>query len=189
MAEERPSPPYGVNRAVEEYNLRLRQFADSADLPLALFEEPDHLMIKTADPVDFEQKVQEIKPWAKPWSEEGSLAFIEMDWRFLVAAQLLVPYVLHSRRAGILEIMEAKGDEGRDYLGVEYGTFYCNDVYKTQRIVNSSGIKSDVNVNEAHNWRWLNVPINNHGQEVRFSDTKIIEIVETELEDGTAKLI
>ncbi|MEX1059186.1 MAG: hypothetical protein WEC17_02030 [Candidatus Saccharimonadales bacterium] len=180
------TPPEDINSSVEEYGQQFRHFTDAFDIPAALMREPDHLMLKAADPVDFAEKVREIKPW----TDQEQVAFMQLDWRFLAMAHLAVPYALApSRHVDWLEIMERKEASGYDYIGVEYASFYYPDINKAEGLINSRGIKIERLHDESRRWRWLNITMNDGGQEVRLSDTKLVEIVEQELEDGTARLI
>jgi len=181
------TPPEDINDLVSDYRGQLDYFAYSVDFPPILLQEPDHMMLKAADPVDFAEKVREIKPW----TEKEEVAFMELDWRFLAVARLVVPYTLTpSRHIGWLEIMEPKEARGYDYIGVEYASFHCPDINKAEKLVNNTkGVTVERLHDEPRHWRWLNIVMNGSGQELRLSDTKLEEIVEQELEDGTARLI
>ena len=180
------TPPEDINHLVGEYRQRLRYYVDSAGIPQSLLQEPDHMMLKAAGPVDFADKVREIKPW----TDEAQVAFMELDWRFLAMARLAVPYaVTDSSYADWLEIMEPKSAEGYDYIGVEYASFYFPDLKKAERKLNSRGVSTERILDQSRDWEWLNIVINQSRQEVRITDTKLVEIVEQELEDGSAKLI
>lgn len=179
-------PPEDINQLVGEYREQLRYYVDSAGIPQDFLTEPDHMMLKAAGPLDFAEKVREIKPW----TDEEQVAFMELDWRFLAMARLAVPYaVTESKYADWLEIMEPKPAEGYDYIGVEYASFYHPDINKVHKRLKSKGVKVERLHDEPRRWRWLNIVINNSGQEVRISDTKLVEIVEQELDDGSAILI
>jgi hypothetical protein len=178
--------PNGMGEAAYDYGNRLQHFRDSYDIPPGLFNEPDHVVFKTADQVDFADKTRAIRPFA----EAGQVAFAEINWRFLAAAQMIVPLTLWgTKRVGWVELMEPKSNGEYEYPGLEYAAFYYPNVMYAQIILNSRRIDSEMHCDEARNWRWLNVVMNKEGQEVRFSDTKLVEVVESELEDGTARLI
>lgn len=180
------TPPEDINGLVEDYGWQFRQFTDSVDLPPVLLEEPDHLMLKAADPVDFGDKVRKIRPW----TERGQVAFIELNWRFLAVAQLAVPYALgQSCYVEILEIMEPKEAQGYDYIGIEYASFYHPDINKAEKLVSSKNIRAERYHDESRGWRWLNIVMNGSGQEVRISDKRLVEVVDQELKDETARLI
>ncbi|HLG91217.1 MAG TPA: hypothetical protein VI336_03625 [Candidatus Saccharimonadales bacterium] len=180
------TPPEDINNLVDNYRQELGYFAYSVDLPPALLQEPDHMMLKAADPVDFAEKVREIKPW----TDKEEVAFMQLDWRFLAIARLVVPYTLaSSRHVDWLEIMEPKEARGYDYIGVEYASFYYPDINKAEKLVSSQGIRVERLHDESRHWRWLNIIMNDSGQEVRISDTRLATIVEQELQDETARLI
>ncbi|HEY5550086.1 MAG TPA: hypothetical protein VIK37_02725 [Candidatus Saccharimonadales bacterium] len=180
------TPPEEINDLVSDYRKQLDYFAYSVDFPPTLFQEPDHMMLKAADPMDFAEKVREIKPW----TDNEEVAFMELDWRFLAMAHLAVPYVLApSKHVDWLEIMEPKDAEGYDFIGVEYASFYYPDISKAEKLLAARSINVERLHDEPRQWRWLNVVMNNAGQELRISDTKLIEVVEQEIEDGTARLI
>jgi hypothetical protein len=179
-------PTDDINGEVYGYGQRLRHFSELYDIPPGLFDEPDHIVFKAADPVDFSDKVKTIRLW----TEGESVAFTQLDWRFLAAAQMVIPLALWEHKyVDWVEVMESRESEGQDYAGLEYAGFYYPDINYAQILLNSRSIDAQKYYDESHNWRWLNVVINEAGQEVRFSDTKLVEVVESELEDGTAKLI
>jgi hypothetical protein len=180
------TPPPGMSGAVHNYGQRLKHFKETYDIPPSLFDEPDHIVFKSIDTVDFADTVRGIKPFA----EKEKLAFAQINWRFLAAAQIIVPMALwESKLVDWVEVMEPRETEGHEYSGLEYAEFYYPDIRQAEILLNSHQVQARSFYDEKRNWSWLNVPINDKGQEVRFSDTKLVEVVQSEIEDGTARLI
>lgn len=177
------TPPEDIIKEVDEYGKRLVIFLNAARFPRELLTEPDHAAIKVADASDFDTKLHALKPFAE------QVAFTEMDWRFLAAAQLLVPLSLMPHRyVDWIEILEPKPEEvGKDFVGLKYGEFYFGNFGLAERKLRSRKITFDHRSDDSH--RWLSIVINEHGQELRLTDTKLVETVSEELESGTARLI
>ncbi|MEX2006721.1 MAG: hypothetical protein WD877_00895 [Candidatus Saccharimonadales bacterium] len=178
-------PPEDINADVSDYGQNLRSFAETYDIPRGLLAEPDHMVIKSADPVDFADKARAIRPW----TEEERIVFMEVNSRFLVAAEVITPWAVGHNWVNWLEIMEPRQEVGRDFIGLEYAQFYYSDIDYAGILLNSRNLEVEFYTDEGRNWRWLNVKINQVGQEFRLSDTKLVEIIGVELEDGTARLI
>lgn len=179
-------PPEEIIHEVGAYGQQLTRFVDSANFPHGLLSEPDHVVFKTTDPNDFGNKARAIKPWAE------QVAFIQIDWRFLIAARMVVPLALGGHRhVDWVEIIESQDRETRpasaDYVGLEYAEFYYSDFNHAEQLIKGRGIKIDRRADSSH--RWLNIVMNENGQEVRLSDTKLVEVVSGELESGAARLI
>ena len=158
-------------------------FTSVSGFPEGLLGYPDHVMIKSSSPSDFEEKVKAIRPWA----EES--AFMEIDSRFLVAAHLVVPLALAEHKpVEWLEIMEPKSPDGTvDYLGAEYAEFYYEDFNKAGLLMKRNKIPYEKRTDDNH--RWWNVRINDKGQELRVTDKPLSEIVDKELDEGTARYL
>lgn len=177
-------PPQNIVGGITEYGQRLQAFMHSTRFPKALLATPDYVMIKSGTPLDFNQKVKEIERWTK------YRAFLQIDWRFLVAAQLIVPLVLiPDKKIPMVEIMEAKSPEGTaDYIGAEYVAFFFSNLSTAKRLlINNDKISFRERSDGLH--RWLDIPINGQGQELRIVDKRIAGIVEQAIESGDAFLL
>lgn len=174
-------PPKDITCEVRKYGQTMMNFVRTSDFPEGLLGYPDHLMIKSTDASDFDKRVKEIGPWAE------QVAFVEIDTRFLVAAQLLVPLMLTDHRpVQWVEIMEPKSPDGTvDFFGVEYAEFYYNDFNKAGLMMKKQKIPAEKRTDGIH--RWWNIRMNEAGQEVRITDKPLSEIIGRELDDGTAK--
>lgn len=177
------TPPEDITKEVDEYGNRLLSFLNTTRFPNELLIEPDNTAIKVADASDFNAELHALKPFAE------QVVFTEMDWRFLAAAQLLVPLNLIPHwYIDWVEIQEPKPEEiGKDFVGLKYGEFYFGDFGLAERKLRSRKIAFDRKRDNSH--RWLNIVINEQGQELRLTDTKLVETVSEELESGTARLI
>lgn len=175
------TPPEDVTDGLAAYGKRLKEFAHSREIPDELLREPDHVMIKSANTADFAAVARGIHPWAE------QVVFTEIDLRFLVAARLLVPLALTDNHyVGGVEVMESRS-EAVDFLGLEYGQFFVPDFKRAERLIRRRKIPFQSRADNHH--RWLQLPMNNEGQELRLSDKKLDEIIDEELAEGAAKLL
>lgn len=177
-------PPSDLPVDVKVFGSKVTSYARSNDFPEALLSQPDHVMIKSINPADFDKKFNSLKPWTaeKPY-------FIDIDDRFLVAARLLVPMALSQHRpVDWIELMEPKSSEGTaDYLGVEYAEFFYTNFDQARLMLERKKIDYDRRADQDH--RWLNVRINDEGQEIRITDRMLAETIDSELETGRAKIL
>lgn len=175
------TPPEALSSAPDEYARSLHQFVDRSNFPEELLKEADYLMLKVATPADFSETARAIQLWASETS------FLEIDWRFLVAAQLFTPIsVSEISEVWTVEVMEAKSPDGTaDYIGPEYVQFYHPDFREAGHLLEKNRITHAKRTDGAH--RWWQVPMNPEGQELRISDKSIVEIIDNRLDDGRAK--
>ena len=175
------TPPPEIEREAQKYGQAMLRFVNSTDFPIDILTYPDHLMIKTTSPSDFDKKVKAINPWSE------QVAFMEIDERFLVAAHLVVPLTMTQYRpVEWLEIMEPKSPESTsDYPGAEYVEFYHNNFNEAGLLMKKRRITYEKRVDGHH--RWWNIRINDEGQELRITDKPLSEIIGQELDDGTAR--
>lgn len=176
-------PPEDITREVSEYGEKLSSFISSHRFPSGLLSSPDHVMIKSATPGDFGKKAREIKDWAE------YMAFTQIDWRFLVAARLIVPLsITRNRPVSWVEIMEAKSPDGTaDYIGAEYTTFFFDNLGAAEGLIRNQQIPMERRADGAH--KWLSININDQGQELRITDKCLTDTIDKELDDQTAWLI
>lgn len=176
-----PRKDQDIEDEARNYGRTLLSFVWGTDFPESLLSYPDHLMIKSSGPSDFERKVKALSPWAE------QAAFVEVDDRFLVAAQLVVPLAL-TQQKGVrwVEIMEPKSpDSTADFLGAEYTEFYYDNFYKAGLMLKKSRVEAEKRTDNNH--RWWHVRMNDKGQELRITDTPLAGIIGRELDDGTAR--
>lgn len=139
-------PPGDVMSEVRRYGQVMLDFVSWTNFPEPLLTQPDHLMIKTETPSEFDKRVKDLTPWAE------RAAFVEVDTRFLVAAQLVVPLALTDyRHVEWIEVMESKSpDATADYLGAEYVEFYVSDFNKAGQAMKKKRIPYEKRVDESH---------------------------------------
>lgn len=174
-------PPQDINDEVKKYGQTMLHFMWSTDFPEGLVTNPDHVMIKSATPSDFDKRVKSISPWAE------QKIFVEVDTRFLVAARLIVPMALTEyKEVNWIEIMESKSPDGTaDYLGVEYVEFYHSDFNQAGLFMKRKKVDAEKRVDGLH--RWWNIRMNDEGQELRITDKPLSEIIDKELDESTAR--
>lgn len=174
-------PPREFTDEVRDYGSVLMHFASVTNFPERLLNHPDHIMVKSDNISNFDHRVRSITPWAE------NTAFIEVDSRFLVAAQLLVPLTIaDGKPVSWVEIMEPKSAEGTaDYLGVEYAEFFHEDFNQAGLMMKKSRVNFEKRVDDLH--RWWNVRLNDDGQELRITDKPLADIIDRELDEGTAR--
>jgi hypothetical protein len=174
-------PPREINDQIRSYGETVLRFASVMDFPSILISRPDHVMIKSSTPSDFDRKVKLVTPWAE------QAAFLEVDSRFLVAAHLITPIALTEyKEVSWIEIMESKSPDGTtDYLGAEYAEFYHSDFIQAAKLMKSKRIDFEKRTDGIH--RWWNIRLNEEGQELRISDKPLMDIIGRQLDDGTAR--
>ncbi|MBX4197250.1 hypothetical protein KW801_01690 [Candidatus Saccharibacteria bacterium] len=175
-------PPSDISREITDYGRLVAGYVYHQNFPEVLLSDPDHVMIKSSDPADFDTKFKQLKPWT---AEDRY--FAEIDGRFLVAARFLVPLALIERRpVEWIQIMEPKSLDGTfDYFGVEYAEFFYQDFDKARLMLDKNKIEYSKKADEDHSW--LNIRINNQGQEIRITDKLLAETIDSEVESGRAR--
>jgi hypothetical protein len=160
-----------------QYGSVMLSFIQRHQLPDWLTQNPDHLMVKSADASDFGKRVKDL------YSFTPEVTFLELDFRFIAAAKLMIPLALSdNRKVPRVQIMEAKVG---DYIGPEYAVFFHKDFHYVRAQLEHN--KVDAVERSDHMHRWWNIRISNAGQELRITDTPLAQIIDFEVQEGIAR--
>lgn len=173
---------FEYEEAVEKFTEELEAFIERYELPKEWFKVPDHLAIKCADGLDYVYTVEELLPDAHQASE------IVMDERRLATLQLTSPVLVGDLwKISWLEIMEPRPEKvGKDVVGLEHMEFYYPDFDEVTVLLAKYDIEFTLQTNPGHSW--VNIVLNDSGQELKLNDRLLGDTVADELEDGTAHL-
>jgi hypothetical protein len=182
MSEVILGPDQQIPQEIRDYGHRLEAFAKSKGIPDPLIADPDHAMIKVPTPAAFNERYSSLLTGI---AEQP--VFTEIDFRFIVAARLLIPISLTPGRIlDRIEIMEAKSPEGTaDYLGVEYTEFFYRDFNRAVNVLNKRQVPHELRHDGIH--RWISMRMNDEGQEMRITDRRLAETLDLELDGEMAR--
>lgn len=165
---------------IVDFAKTLEAFIDQHELPLEWFGVPDHLAIKCADGTDYDYRLEELMIDASAGSQ------VALDGRRLGALQLISPQpVGQLGSVGWLEIMEPRPEKvGDDVVGLEHVEFYYPDFAEIAELLDARGVAYTEQSNPGHTW--INIVLNEAGQELKLNNRLLADVVAEELADGTA---
>lgn len=168
-------------QAIADYAESLRAFVDEHELPSDWFKVPDHIAIKGANAADFEAIMNSFKPLA------NQLSYIEMDGRRLGTAQIISPITIGTfGSVSWVEIMEPRPEKvGKDVVGMEHMEFYYPHFDEVKAALTERNIPFEQQQNPGH--AWINIVINNSGQELKINDRLLADAVTEEIQKGITK--
>lgn len=176
-------PEKTITQGIYDYGRKLGRFMEHNPVLKQFVAQPDYAMVKAATPRDFNDKFSELQ-----WLACERPFFREIDWRFLVAARLLTPVALgQDQIVQRVAVMEAKSPDGTvDHLGgVEYVSFFVDNFGQAATVLRNRNIRCEVRMDGVQ--RWLEIPLDNNRQEIRFSGTVIEERIDHSLELETGR--
>jgi predicted metalloenzyme YecM len=165
------------------YAEELRAFIDDNALPEEWFAQPDHLAYKCRNAEHFDEVLRDAA------NDASALSVVQLDGRRLASAELAqAVYVESFGYVEWLEIMQPRPErEGDDVVGLEHMEFYWPDFETVEEILTDRGISYTLESNPKH--QWINVVINEIGQELKLNNRPLAEVAEEELEEGNAEVI
>lgn len=168
---------------IERFAASLSAFIEQYELPDEWFKTPDHIAIKCADALDYVFRMEELLPDSAQTSE------IEMDGRRLGTMQLTSPVTVGELgNVSWLEIMEPRPEKvGDDVVGVEHMEFFYPDFDAVTKLLDQYGVAYKLEKNPGHTW--INIVINEAGQELKLNDKLLGDTVQEEIEQGKARLL
>jgi predicted metalloenzyme YecM len=173
------------NLQVKDYIQILTLFVNQKGLPREWFMSPDHIAIKAADAKDFEALIEEFRPHSR------RISCIDMDSRRLAVALMNKSIPMGAfGKVELVEIMEPRPDKlGDDVVGFEHMEFYYPYLERVQEELQRRGLKDGIKLqrNPAHSW--VNIVLNDQGQELKLNDNSLAVIVRQELEPGMSYLL
>jgi predicted metalloenzyme YecM len=166
------------------FELDLNSFITRNELPGDWFKSPDHLAIKCADSKDYDQQIQ---AWKKH-SETGKMSEVKLHGRRLAVARLLKEIPL-TAFGGVywLEIMEPRPEKiGKGIVGLEHIEFYSTNFDVIQKVLSNKGIEYEMQGQDNPGHSWVNIILNDAGQELKLNDNPLSVVIPQELQDGSA---
>lgn len=161
----------------------LGSFIERHELPEAWFKTPDHIAIKCADALDYAYRMEALIPDAV-WASE-----ITMNERRLGTLELTNPISVGELGAvQWIEVMEPRPERvGDDVIGLEHMEFYYPEFDEITQILTDRKIEYQLQSNPGHSW--VNIVINDQGQELKLNDKLLGDTVREEIEQGIARVI
>lgn len=174
---------FEYDEAIEQYAMELEVFIAKYELPANWFKAPDHIAIKCADALDYVYTLEDLLPDASQGSQ------IEMDKRRLAGLKLTSAIKVGSLGSvEWVEVMEPRPNMvGKDVVGLEHMEFYYPKFDEVTKLLDKYNIEYKLQKNPGHSW--VNIVINNQGQELKLNDKLLGETIAEELEQGIAKLL
>ncbi len=168
---------------VGEYEQELISFVSRHELPGEWLAVPDHLAVKYANSDDYELGVKFWKRYAE------QVSCIEMDGRRLATANLSGPMSVGAfGEVHYLEIMEPRPEKaGHDIVGLEHMEFYFPHFERVTPFLHKNNVDYTLQHNPSH--RWVNIVINEAGQELKINDRPLADIVAEEVETWQAHIL
>lgn len=174
---------FEYEETIKNYVQALEELVAKYELPDTWFRAPDHLAITCADGLDYEYILQDLLPDAQHASE------VNMDGRRLAALCLISPQPVGSfGKLSWLEVMEPRPEKlDNDLVGLEHMEFYYPDFSEICEVLQVNAIAYTQQSNPGH--QWINIVINDQGQELKLNNRALAEIVSQELGEGIAHLL
>lgn len=168
---------------LEAYAQDLEDFIDALVLPESWFAEPDHITVKCADAADFDQTLEAFK------GDAEQISYVEMGGRRLATVKLLSSISMASLgEVQLVEVMEPRPEKiGRDIVGFEHMEFYYPDFKEVREVLRSRKHPFEMQGNAGH--QWVNIVINNRGQEVKLNNRTLADTVAHEATIGVLSKI
>ena len=161
----------------------LADFIAKYELPMDWFKVTDHVAVKGRDADGFKEVVELFRPLAE------RIACIDMDSRRLATAQLKEPMAVGDfGTVGWVEIMEPRPEKvGKDVVGFEHMEFLFPDFDSIRTVLDEKKIAYEMEQNPGHHW--VNIVINDKGQELKLNNRTLADVVPDELKEGKAYLL
>lgn len=162
--------------AYEQY---FNAFMQLHDLPTEWFAVSDHVAIKCANAADYTETCSEL---AGMTNSEGVWE-LGLDGRLLGSAGLAEPITFGDHAFGWIEIMQPRPGKEISKAFVEHTEFLYADFASVTAALDAKGIAYELQENPGH--RWINIPIDTNGREVKINDKLLADVVAAEKSDGT----
>lgn len=166
-----------IELSIYAYEELFMSFVDAYQLPKNWFSSPDHFAIKCANQIDYLEVCDSMSASCHELWE------LEIDGRMLASAKLLGGVSISDCSFGWVEIMQPKSGKEQAAGFVEHTEFTVPDFYEVLRVLDLRGVE-DVALqgNEGHSW--INIPIDDHGREVKLNDEPLDALVAKEIEEN-----
>lgn len=163
---------------IDEYVSSLKLFSTSTGLARLLTPPVDHFAVKLRDTKSFESYLNSIKPFCL------ELSYIKMNDRKIATARLTAPHLFENLgKCDILEIMEPRPEKsGKEPSKFDHIEVYNPNLAELEGRLGLLGIAYQPYQNPGH--KALVLVINPQGQEIKFTDNHLLEIVKLQNKQG-----
>lgn len=148
----------------------------------------DHLAVKLSDSEEYEQFLAEALPHCHSGTEAA------LDSRRIATVHLEESIVLRASdgevvgEAAYLEIMEPKPHKaGKDLTGIDHCEVNIRSFTETRQLFADKGVPANQGEGEDVYEHTVVVRIDDSGQEIKFSDEPLSQLIVKELEQGVSK--
>jgi predicted metalloenzyme YecM len=176
-----------LQEEINQYCQNLRQFLFQNDLEeLVLNCSIDHFAIKLANSDHYSKYIDSLK------KDSSSISDTEMHNRRLATALLNQPLMFmlikQQTSCNVMEIIEPKPEKANKRLvGFEHIEIYHKDLDRVKQFLKSKNVAFEDYENPHH--RAAVLVINDKGQEIKFTDSRLEEIVEQQIAAGSSTVI
>lgn len=175
-----------LEKQMNEYDHDLGKFIRSTGktslehVPLHWFMSPDHVAIKCADSEHYNAELAVYEARSVRMTEA------RLNNRRLAAGELRESLILGKiKQIKWLEIMEPRPEKlGNDIVGLDHIEFLVPDLKTVGHGLQEMNVAYKFEANDGHSW--LSIRINELGQELKFTDKPLAQVVEGELREGIA---
>lgn len=175
--------PDRLQKLLLAYSEEAKLFFYSYGLAALVLNTPiDHVAVKALNREVYEQYLQTYAPLSKTVSYE------EVDERQLALAQLLKP--LDAATFGtveLLEIMEPRpGTIATTHDLIDHIELLVPELEPVKTVLTNKNVEFKTQTNQSHTA--LVIPINEWGQEVKFTTRSLLDIAQQQLANNSAKI-
>lgn len=144
----------------------------------------DHFAIKIPDEATLLELADAIKPYCvQSFENSPGLSIRKMDNRSIAVALLEQPLQLDSWKIYCIEIMQSKPENlGKDPIGIDHVEFINSDFEGVQSILQAKNISFGINIKNGYK-KTVIVKLNARGEEVKFTDKTLAEVVPLQIHD------
>lgn len=174
---------YGeIQAGADEYGKTLAAFVNAHRLPAEWFELPDHIAIKCQDRADFDEQIATIKA-----HKTGDITAVDLEGQNRTLASVFLTKAITVGGFGsvdLLEIMQPRPEkEGQDLVGFEHMEFTFPDFSAITAKLDDEGVHYTLPDDNPHH-KWVNIVLNDRGNELKLNNRSLSEIVAEETEKG-----
>jgi hypothetical protein len=166
------------NEQISKYSIALTTYEGTHRLPAQIFQQPDHLALRTADIGEFEHVVRSLNDNAE------QMTCVEDEGRFRVDAKMLGSVSLGIYgRVKWLEIIEG------DSSGIDHTEFFFPDFSKLRESFHRGRVDYEIDAVDERKVATVSFSQRGESFEVRITDTPVSEVVAREISNGEAYIL
>ena len=168
--------------ALEEFSNQLLGFMKHSGLEDVSLLNLDHLAIKVATSAEYEVVLAEAKKLCS-----APIEYIRLNERRIAMAHFDQPFHLPGiGSVHLLEIMEPRADRRIGFRQIDHFEVVANNYNTLREHLTDLGIAHHIQDNGHH--QTLSMAVNRLGQEIKFSNIPIREVLDAQRKEGLLKL-